>query len=380
MEFSLTDEQKTLRDEVERFAAAEIAPGVEQREEEQGFSRATWKKIADMGLAGVCVPERYGGTGLDALSTVIALEAFARGSRDSSMVLVLSTHLLIGCMPIVELGSDAQKSKYLPDMAGGKKLGAFALTEPGSGSDATGLKATARRDGDHYVLNGSKTFISNAPIADVFVVFASTDPSREAAGISAFIVEMGSPGLTAGKPLRKYGGHAAPTGELFFDDCRVPAGNMLGEEGTGFRAMLRALGWERLFVAPLVGQMEADLKACVEYSKQRVQFGRPICEFELVQAMLAEMKIDLEASRYLSYHTAWKLSRGEDIALDAAIAKTFVSEAAERSASKAVQVFGGYGCMREYPVGRSLWMSKMATIGGGTSQIQRTIIGRMLTR
>ena len=194
-----------------------------------------------------------------------------------------------------------------------------------------------------------------------------------------FVVETDSPGLTLGKPLEKYESHSAPTGEIFFEDCEIPAENLLGGEGEGFHAMIHSLGWERIAFAPFVGLMEADLNACIEYAKERKQFGKPIGKFQLVQAMLAEIKMDLEASRYLTYNLAWKKDQNEWIGLDAAIVKTFISEAFERSAQKAVQIFGGNGCMREYPIGRSLWAGKVATIGGGTSQIQRTIIGRMLT-
>jgi alkylation response protein AidB-like acyl-CoA dehydrogenase len=194
-----------------------------------------------------------------------------------------------------------------------------------------------------------------------------------------FVVDRDSPGLTAGKPLKKYEGAAAPTGELFFEDCQVPVENLLGEEGKGFQAMLMSLGWERLAFAPAIGLMEADLELCIGYARERKQFGKPIGKFQLVQAMLAEMKMDLEASRHLANHLAWKMDRREFIGLDAAIAKTFITEAADRSAQKAVQIFGGYAAMREYPIGRSLWSAKMATIGGGTSQLQRTIIGRLLT-
>ena len=282
-------------------------------------------------------------------------------------------------MPIAELGTEDQKQKYLPPMAKGEKMGCLALTEPEAGTDATSLRTTAKRDGDHYILNGSKTFISNAPIADVFITFASVDLSKRAGGLTIFIVDRDCPGITTGAPLKKYGGHSWPTGEIFFEDCRVPVANRIGAEGEGFQAMLTSLGWERIAFAPFVGQMEADLADCVEYAKTRQQFGRPIGKFQLVQALLAEMKMDIEASRLMTYQLAWKKDQGEFIGLDAAIAKTFITEAAERCAQKAIQVFGGYGCMREYPIGRTLWGAKMGTIGGGTSQIQRTIIGRMLT-
>jgi alkylation response protein AidB-like acyl-CoA dehydrogenase len=378
MDFSFTEEQQMFKDSVLKFAEKEIRPGILQREEE-GFSLDVWKKMGEFGLLGLCIPTEYGGGGADAMTTVVGLEAFGHGGWDGSLCVVWGSHLLIGAMPIVELGTKEQKEKYLPKMATGEKIGAFALTEPEAGSDASGLKTTAVRNGDHYILNGSKTFISNAPIADVFVVFASIDLEKRAGGLTIFIVEKDTPGLTVGKALDKYGGKSTPTGELFFDDCRVPAENMLGKEGEGFQAMLYALGWERIAFAPTIGLMEADLEACIEYAKERKQFGRPIGKFQLVQAMLSEMKIDLEASRYLAYLVAWKKDKGEFIGLDAAIAKTFITEAAERSAQKAVQIFGGYGCMKEYPIGRSLWFSKMATIGGGTSQIQRTVIGRLLT-
>jgi alkylation response protein AidB-like acyl-CoA dehydrogenase len=378
MDFSLTEEQILLKESVEKFAEKEIAPGVDEREK-TGFSHEIWKKLGDLELHGLCIPVEYGGGGADALTTVIAQEAFARGSRDASLLVVWGSHLHICAMPISDLGNEEQKKKYLPRLATGELIGAFALTEPEAGSDATSLKTTAVREGDYYILNGSKTFISNAPIADVFVVFASVDLSKRSGGITLFIVDRDTPGLTIGKELEKYEGKAAPTGELFFDDCKVPAENLLGEEGGGFTAMLTSLGWERIAFAPIVGLMEAELNLCIEYAKERKQFGRPIGKFQLVQAMLSEMKMDLEASRFLVYNLAWKKDQGMPLHLDAAIAKTFVTEASFRNAQKAVQIFGGYGCMKEYPVGRNLWMSKMTTIGGGTSQIQRSIIGRMLT-
>nr|WP_233710066.1 acyl-CoA dehydrogenase family protein [Aestuariicella albida] len=264
-------------------------------------------------------------------------------------------------------------------MASGDLIGALALTEPGAGSDATSLSTHAVRDGDHYILNGSKTFISNAPIADVFVVVATVDKGARANGLTMFIVERNFQGLVTGKPLKKREADSWPTGEVFFDNCRIPAKNLLGEERKGFQYMLQALSWERLAFAPYVGMLASNLKDSIEYSKNRLQFGQPICNFQLVQAMLSEMKMDLEAALLLTYKLAWKKDQGKDISMDAAIAKTFITEAAERSSQKAVQIFGGNGCMKEYSIGRNLWMSKMGTIGGGTSQMQRTIIGRMLT-
>ncbi|MBN2283806.1 MAG: acyl-CoA dehydrogenase family protein [Deltaproteobacteria bacterium] len=378
MDFNLTEEQLMFADSVEKFARKEIAPGVEEREEVSGFSRDVWKKMSEFGLNGLCIPVEYGGGGADPITTIIGTQAFARGSGDVFLVVAWLSHLLLAAMPIVDLGTEEQKKKYLPKMASGEWIGAYALTEPEAGTDATGLRTTARKEGDHYILNGSKTFISNAPIADVFVVFASIDLSLRAGGITIFVVERNTPGLTTGKPLRKYDGHSSPTGEIFFEDCAVPVENLLGKEGEGFFAMISSLGWERMAFGACVGAMEWELEQCIAYARERKQFGKPIAKFQLVQAMLAEMKIDLEAARYLVYNLAWKKHMKTDTALDAAITKTFVTEAAHRNSQKAVQIFGGNGCMREYPVGHNFWASKMGVIGGGTSQIQRVIIGRML--
>jgi len=379
MDFNLTQEQLMFSDSVEKFAQKEIAPGFEEREEETGFSYDIWKKMSDFGLSGLSIPAEYGGGGADAITTILGTQALTRGSGDSALTVVWLSHLLLTAMPIVDLGTEKQKKKYLPKMASGEWIGAYGLTEPDAGTDATGLRTTAKKEGDYYLLNGSKTYISNAPIADVFVVFASIDLSLKAGGITMFIVDKDSPGLTTGKPLKKYDGYSAPTGEIFFEDCRVPAENLLGKEGEGFLAMISSLGWERMAFGATVGCMEWELNQCISYAKERKQFGKPIAKFQLVQAMLAEMKVDLEASRYLVYNLAWKKNMKIDSGLDAAITKTFVTEAANRNSQKAVQIFGGNGCMREYMVGHNLWLSKMSVIGGGTSQIQRVIIGRMLT-
>ncbi len=378
MDFSLTKEQQMFVASVEEFAKKEVAPTVDEREEKGEFSREIWKKMADFGLLGLCIPEEYGGEGADAMTTVLAMQAFVRASGDGSLALVWGAHLLIGAMPIAELGTEEQKQKYLPKMAKGELIGAFALTEPDAGSDATALQTTADKKDDHYILNGSKTYISNAPIADVVITFATLDPALKAGGITIFIVEKDSPGYVAGPPLKKYAADAAPTGEIFFDNCKVPAENLLGKEGEGFTALLLSLGWERLGFTPAIGIMEAGLEQCLDYARKRKQFGKPIAKFQLVQAMLAEIKIDIEASKWLAYHLAWMMDNKQFTGLDAAIAKTFITEAGERIARKSIQIFGGYGCMKECPVGRGLWAAKMGTIGGGTSEIQRIVIGNLL--
>ncbi|MBI9074962.1 MAG: acyl-CoA dehydrogenase family protein [Desulfatibacillum sp.] len=379
MDFSLTNEQKMFEKSVEEFARKEIAPGVDEREYGLGFCQETWNKLARVDLTGLCLPEKYGGAGADALTTVIASIAFARGGFDGSLCTVWGSHLFLGAMSICDLGTEEQKEQYLPKMATGEWIGALALTESDAGTDATSLATTATRDGDYYILNGSKTFISNAPIADVFVTYATVDPSKRAGGITGFIVDRDTPGLTCSPPMQKLFGKSTPTGEMFFDNARVPAKNLLGKEGEGFTAMIASLGWERLAFAPIVGLMEAELAICIDYARTRKQFGKPIAKFQLVQAMLAEMKMDLEASRYLALSLAWKKDQGIFNPIDAAIAKTFISEAGERNSRKAVQIHGGAGCMQECKAGRNFWGAKMTTIGGGTSQIQRVLIGRMLT-
>jgi alkylation response protein AidB-like acyl-CoA dehydrogenase len=379
MDFSLTEEQKILSRSVEKFAKAEIAPGVEEREEKGEFSREIWQKLSEFGMTGLSIPKEYGGGGADALTSLIAAQSLARGGNDGGLNNVWGSHLFLCAMPIAEMGTEKQKKKYLPKMATGEWIGGLGLTEPDAGSDATSLKTRAEKRGDYYILNGSKTFISNAPIADLLLVVVSTDSSKRSKGLSLFIIETSLPGFSTGKPLKKHMMHSAPTSEVFLDDCQVPTENLIGEEGQGFIAMLKSLGWERIGLASLLGLMEADWNLCLEYVKQRKQFGKPIGSFQQIQAKLAEMKMDLEAARWLTYHLAWKKDRGENIGLDAAITKTFLTEAGLRNSLKAVQIFGGYGAMREYSVGRNLWLWKTATIGGGTSEIQRNIMGRMLT-
>ena len=378
MDFELDKIQTAFKNSVRQFAKKVVLPGVQERDEKGEFSFEIWKRMNELNLPGLCIAEEYGGEETDAMTTLIAMQAFAAATRDMTIMCAWATHLLLAAMPIQELGTKEQKKKYLPKMAKGEWIGALALTEASAGSDAASMQTRAEKKGNNYILNGSKTFISNAPIADVFIVFASTDLSKRQNGISMFIVDRNMHGLKTGNPLKKFNGHT-PTGEVFFDNCEVPVENLLGEENKGFTLMLTSLGWERLSFGALIGYMEADLEDCIAYVKERKQFGKKIGSFQLVQALLAEMKMDLEAARHLTLKLAWLMDHNKPAALDAALAKTFVSEAYERNSRKAIQVFGGNGCMREYQVGKGLWEAKVSTIGGGTSQIQRTIIGRMLT-
>jgi alkylation response protein AidB-like acyl-CoA dehydrogenase len=381
MDFDFTEEQKAFAVSVREFAEKEIAPGARERERNPDFPRDIWKKMADFGLLGLPVPEEYGGGGADAVTTTLANEVFARYSRDIDLVIKWGSHTMICAMPIAVLGNEDQKRRYLPGLCDGSRIGAFALTEPEAGSDATALKSRAVRDGDVYLLNGNKIYISNAPHADTFVTFAKTADKAGNEGISAFILESGFPGFVRGKPLRMYSPSAgSDVGEIAFDDCQVPVQNLLGEEGQGFTAMLTSLGWERLAFAGFLGAMACNLEDCIAYAKERHAFGRPISKFQLIQAKLADMAVDLEAARLLTYKLAWMFDTGQVIHLQAAIAKLFTTEAALRNALEAVQIFGGYGCMTDEFVGRTLWAAKASVIGGGTSEIQRLTIARMLLR
>lgn len=381
MEFDFTDEQKAFAKSVQEFTEKEIAPGAKEREESTEFPHEAWKKLADFGLLGLPVPEEYGGGGADAVTTTLANEVVARYCQDFDLMIKWGSHTMICAMPIAVLGNEEQKRRYLPDLCEGTRIGAFALTEPEAGSDATAMKSKAVRDGDSYILNGNKIYISNAPHADVFFTFAKTAGEDGGEGISNFIVESGFPGFVRGKPLRIYTPSAgSDVGEIAFDDCRVPAKNLVGEEGQGFYAMLTSLGWERLAFAGFLGGMARNLDDCIAYAKERQAFGRPIAKFQLIQAKLADMAVELEAARLITYKLAWMFDTGQVIHMQAAIAKLFVTEAALRNALEAVQVFGGYGCMTEENVGRSLWAAKASVIGGGTSEIQRIFIARMLLR
>jgi len=381
MDFDFSDEQKAFAKSVQEFAEKEIAPGAREREQSDEFPRDIWSKMADFGLLGLPVPEEYGGGGADAVTTTLANEVMAKYCRDMDLMIKWGSHTMICAMPIAVLGNEEQKSKYLPGLCGGSRIGAFALTEPEGGSDATAMKSKAVRDGDSYILNGNKIYISNAPHADTFVTFAKTADEADNEGISTFIVESTFPGFVRGKPLRLYTPSVgSDVGEIAFDDCEVPAENLLGVEGQGFYAMLTSLGWERLAFAGFLGGMASNLDDCIAYAKERQAFGRPISKFQLIQAKLADMAVDLEAARLLTYKLAWMFDTSQVIHLQAAIAKLFTTEAALRNALEAIQVFGGYGCMTDENVGRSLWAAKASVIGGGTSEIQRITIARMLLR
>jgi len=381
MDFRLTNEQQALVQMVERFAREKVAPGAAERDSNNKWDESLWQEMGELGFLGLPVPEEYGGSGAGAVTCLAALEAFCKGGKDAGLFLSWGAHLFLCAVPIWLHGSKEQKQKYLPKLAGGQWIGALALTEPNVGSDAAGIETTAVRDGGSYIINGSKTFITNGPMADVVLVMASTDRSKRAKGVTAFIVEKDTPGFSVSRKLDKMGHRSSPTAELAFEDCRVPAENILGELNQGFAATTDALVWERgVFLAGSIGLMEALLEEAVRYARERKQFGKPIAEFQLIRSKLADMKVMVDASKLLAYRAAWKHDVGEDGKMEASIAKAYYAEAAVDVANEALQIFGGYGYISEYPIERLYRDVKLMTIGGGTTEVQKLVISSNLIR
>jgi len=379
MDFEWTFEQRAFRESMRKFAEKEVSPGIVERDKNGEFNWEAWRKAGEFGILGLPIPEKYGGGGADIMTMLAGMEGFGLGCRDAGFYLSLAAHIVIGEIPIWKFGSEEQKSKYLPKMCKGEWIGAYGLSEPDAGSDAISLRTRAVRKGDHYILNGTKMFITNGPIADVVIVFATVDRTKGAKGITAYIVEKGFPGFSVSRELDKMGQRTSPTGELVFEDCIVPLDNRLGEEGQGLAILYESLEWERAcLLAGTVGQIEYELERCVRYANERVQFGKPIGQFQLIQERLANMKWRLEASRLLVYRAAWMKQQGIPARMEAAIAKLAISETRVANALDAVQIHGGYGYMREFEVERVLRDSIAATIGAGTSEIQKITIARHL--
>jgi len=380
LDFKLTEEQKSLQRTFEKFARTELAPLAEEMDKEAKFlPQEVWQKMGELGYLALPFPEQYGGSGLGALDTLICMEAAARGGADGGTLLSWGGHMTIGSIPIIRFGTGAQKEKYLPSMAKGELIGAFALTEPNAGSDAGRVSTTAKREGNKYILNGTKMFITNGPICDVAIVFAVTDKDKKSKGISAFLVEKGTQGFFAGNKLDKMGVRSSPTSELIFDNCQIPAENLLGAEGEGFQKVARStLAWERVVLGYFSGMMEYNLDLCLDHAKQRSQFNRPIGDFQAIQHKLADMKTAIETARLLNYRSAWLIDQGREDLMAASIGKLYLSQVLMDTVSEAVQIFGGYGYIREYPVERAFRDAKISQIGGGTTEIQRSIIARKL--
>ncbi len=376
MNLHFTEEQEMMRKMVRDFARSEVAPFVEKMEQGQ-FPREILKKMGELGLMGIPIPSKYGGAEMDFISYIIAINELSRVS--ATVGVILSVHTSVGTNPILYFGTEEQKKKYVPKLASGEYLGAFCLTEPGAGSDAAGLKTRAVREGDKYVLNGSKIFITNGGEADVYIVFAVTDPAKGPKGISAFIVEKGTPGFIVGKDEKKMGLNGSRTVALTFDQMRIPRENLLGEEGDGFKIAMANLDAGRIGIAAqALGIAEAALEAAREYAGQRHQFGKPIASQQGIGFKLADMATNVEAARLLVYRAADLRNRGLRCSKEASMAKLFASRTAVEVATEAVQIFGGYGYTKDYPVERYFRDSKITEIYEGTSEIQRIVISKHL--
>lgn len=375
MDFSLSREQLELRDSVIRFARRELTDDVLQRDAQGEFSPVFWRKCAKFGIQGLPIPEEYGGSGSDALTTIVALEALGYACKDNGLLFSLNAQMWSCEIPILKFGREDQKRRYLPGLSGGSLIGSQAMSEPGSGSDAFSLRTLAEKKGNRYVLNGSKTFITNAPVADVFVVFARTDPARGFAGVSAFVIERGTPGLSVSGAMHKMGLRTSPMGEVVLQDCEVAAESMLGSAGAGLAIFNHSMDWERgCILACAVGTMERQLERCIRYAKERTQFGQPIGKFQAVSHRIVEMKVRLETARLLVYKFGWLKANGKHTVVESAMAKLYLSECFLRSSLDALQIFGGYGFMTEYEVEREVRDAVGSRLYSGTSDIQRNII------
>ncbi|GAV24343.1 acyl-CoA dehydrogenase [Carboxydothermus islandicus] len=380
MDFQLSEEQQMFVDMVRKFAQKEIAPIAEKTDREHRFPKETLEKLAELGLMGIPIPEEYGGAGADYFSYILFIEEIAKVC--ASTAVILAVHIGLGCMSIYMFGTEEQKQKYLVPMAQGRMLGAYALTEPNSGSDAASLRLSAVDKGDHFVLNGSKIFITNGSYADVFITFARTDPgTRGAEGITCLIVEKNTPGLTISKPVEKMGLNGSVTCELYFENAIVPKENVLGRIGEGFKVAMQLLDGGRIAIgAQGLGIAEGALDYTINYIKQREQFGRPIAANQGIQWMVADMATEIDAAKLLVYRAAWLKNNGLPHSKEAAMAKKYATDTAMRVTTDCVQLLGGYGYTKEYPVERYMRDAKITQIYEGTNQIQRIVIARHLLK
>jgi alkylation response protein AidB-like acyl-CoA dehydrogenase len=377
MDFGLNETHLMIQQTARQFAREELAPSVDERDEKEEFPYEAVKKMGELGFMGMMVPEQYGGAGLDTISYVLALEEI--GKVDSSACVIMSVNNSLVCWGLDVFGTEEQKQKYLIELASGKRLGAFALSEPEAGSDATNQRTTARRDGNHYVLNGTKNFITNGANADIVLVMAATDRSKGAKGVSTFIVEKGTPGFSVARKEKKLGIRSSDTVSLAFEDCRVPVENRIGEEGFGMRFALKTLDGGRIGIAAqALAIAEACLDASIRYSKERKAFDQPIADLQAIQFKLAEMATSIEAARCLTLNAASLKDQNQPFGPMAAMAKLYASRIAVQCALEAVQIHGGYGYIREYRVERFLRDSKITEIYEGTSEIQRIVISRAI--
>jgi alkylation response protein AidB-like acyl-CoA dehydrogenase len=379
MDFDLTEEQRLLRDAVVEFARHELNEDVLDRDREATFSREAWRKCAGLGLLGLPIPKEYGGAGADAVTTMVALEALGYGCTDNGLIFSLNAQLWACETPIARYGTEEQKRRYLPGLCDGSLIAAHGMSEPGSGSDAFSMSTVAEPTDGGYVLNGSKTFVTNAPESDVFVVFATTDRTQGFAGVTGFVIDNGTPGLTVGKPLSKMGLRTSPMSELFFEGCEVPSACLLGKPGGGMAIFNSSMTWERsCILASTVGTMERQLERAIAYAQERRQFGQPIGGFQAVAHKLVDMRLRLDTARLLLYRLGWLLDQGKPVALDSALVKLYLSECFVGSSLDALQVHGGYGYMTEYELERDVRDAIGSRLYSGTSEIQYNIAARSM--
>ena len=380
MDFNLTEDQEMIRDSAKDFVETKCAATIGERDKNHVFDRALVNEMLEAGFAGACFPEEYGGAGLDVLSYILAVEELSK--VDDGMGITLSADVSLCATPIFMFGTEEQKQKFLTPLATGEKLGAFGLTESSAGTDASAEQSTAvyhEEDGGYYVLNGNKIFITNGKEADIYVIFAMTDKAAGNRGISAFIVEKGTPGFSFGKLEEKMGGHTSITAELVFQDCKIPRENLLGKVGQGFHIAMDTLDGGRIGVAAqALGIAEGAMENAIKYSKEREQFGRSISKFQAIAFKLADMAIEIDAARFLVYRAACLKQDHKPFAKEAAMAKTFASDVAMRVTTEAVQVYGGYGYTIDYPVERMMRNAKITQIYEGTNEVQRIVISRAL--
>ena len=379
MDFELSDEQREIQRTVREFCEREVKPRARRWDDAAEFPTATVRALGELGLMGMSVPEEYGGAGMDALAGAVVVEEVAR--HDGSLALTVASHNGLGTGHLLRFGSEALKRRYLPDLAAGRKLAAWALTEPGSGSDAAGLRTTAVRRGDRWILNGSKTFITQGTVGDVFVVLALTSPEKHQKGITAFVIEKGAPGFTQRVIEGKLGMRSSDTAELHLEDVEVPDAQRVGEVDRGFLDTLQILDRGRIAIGALaVGLARGALEEARVYAKERKAFGRPIAEFQAIAFMLADMATEISAARLLVHHAAALADAGARFTREASMAKLFASEVAARATGKAIQIHGGYGYTSDFPVERYYRDAKLCEIGEGTSEVQRMVIAREVLR
>jgi alkylation response protein AidB-like acyl-CoA dehydrogenase len=379
VDFAWSEEQAQFREAARDFALRELNHRLQERDRSAEFDRGGWDKCAKFGVQGLPIPNEYGGSSADPLTTVGVLESLGHGCRDNGLLFSINAQMWTLEVPLRDFGNEEQKRRYLPGLCSGDLIGGNAMSEPGSGSDAYSLRTTAERRGERYRLNGSKVFVTNGPIGDLFVVFATVDRAKGPNGVSCFLVEKGFPGFKVGNKIDKMGLRTSPMAELFFDDCEVPVENRLGQEGNGKNLFTHSMTWERsCILASAVGTMERLLQASISYARERRQFGQAIGKFQLVATKIVDMKARLEEARASLYRTAWLRARGRSAFLEAALTKLTISENWVRCAEDALQIHGGYGYMSEYEIERELRDALGSRLYSGTSEIQRTIVAALL--